>query len=66
VGLANASSLADVDVPAAQASLEALTRAARLAALDPADAVAAGLDRRTFAQPRGRGGRPRRMPREKA
>jgi hypothetical protein len=59
VGLANASSLAGLDVVAARASLEALIRAARLAALDPADAVAAGLDRRTFAQPPGRGARSR-------
>jgi hypothetical protein len=63
VGLANASSLGGLDVPAARASLETLTRAARLAALDPADAVAAGLDRRTFAQPTGRRARTRRLPR---
>ena len=50
-----------LDVPAARASLEAIARAARLAAMDPSDAVAAGLDRRTFAQPPGRGARPRRM-----
>ena len=37
-----------------------------LAALDPGDAVAAGLDRRTFAQPPGRGARPRRLPRDGA
>ena len=61
VGIANASSLAGLDVPAARASLEAIARAARLAAMDPADAVAAGLDRRTFAQPPGRGARPRRL-----
>jgi len=59
VGLSNASSLASLDVAAARASLEAIARAARLAALDPADAVAAGLDRRTFAQPPGRGARPK-------
>ena len=61
VGIANASSLAGLDVPAARASLEAIVRAARLAAMEPEDAVAAGLDRRTFAQPPGRGARPRRM-----
>jgi hypothetical protein len=59
VGLANASSLAKLDVPAARAALDAISRAARLAALDPEAAVAAGLDRRTFAQPPGRGARPR-------
>jgi hypothetical protein len=59
VGLANASSLAHLDASSARSSLDALARAARLAALDPADAVAAGLDRRTFAQPPGRGERPR-------
>ena len=36
VGLANASSLAGLDVPAARASLEAIVRAAGLAAMDPA------------------------------
>lgn len=61
VGLANASSLAGLEEPAARASLEALARAAALAALEPDDAVAAGLDRRTFAQPPGRGARARRM-----
>jgi hypothetical protein len=59
IGLANASSLATLDVRAAKASLDAISRAARLAALDPEAAVAAGLDRRTFAQPPGRGARPR-------
>ena len=59
VGLANTSSLARLDVAAARASLEALARAARLAALDPGDAVAAGLDRRTFAQALERGAGPR-------
>jgi hypothetical protein len=63
VGLANASSLAGVDDATARASLEALARAARLAALEPDEALAAGLDRRTFAQPPGRGARPRRLPR---
>jgi len=62
VGLANASPLDDLDESSARASLEALAAAARLAALEPDDAVAAGLDRRTFAQPPGRGARPRRLP----
>ncbi len=61
VGLANASSLADLDARAAQVALGALVRAAGLASLDPTEAVAAGLDRRTFGQPPGRGARPRRM-----
>jgi hypothetical protein len=59
VGLANASPLGDVDEADAIAALESLVRAARLAGLPPEEAIAAGLDRRTFGQPPERGARPR-------
>jgi hypothetical protein len=48
VGLANAASLADLSPADARRALDALARAARFATLPPAEAVAAGLDRRTF------------------
>ena len=63
VGLANASSLGSVDPSAARGALVALGRAARFAAMEPDDAIAAGLDRRTFAQPAGRGARRGGLPR---
>lgn len=55
VGLANASPLGAVSVEEASSALAALARAAAYAAMSPEDAIAAGLDRRTFAQPAGRG-----------
>jgi hypothetical protein len=55
VGLANASPLGGLSEAEASAALHALGRAARLAAMTPEDAIEAGLDRRTFAQPPGRG-----------
>jgi hypothetical protein len=57
VGLANASSLGGLSIEDAAAALAALGRAAMLAAMEPEEAIAAGLDRRTFAQPPGRGAR---------
>jgi hypothetical protein len=63
VGLANASALGSVTPEAARAALAALGRAARFAAMEPDDAIAAGLDRRTFAQPPGRGARRGGLPR---
>ncbi|MEO5965748.1 MAG: hypothetical protein ABIR11_09810, partial [Candidatus Limnocylindrales bacterium] len=63
VGLANASSLADLHVDDALGAIAALARAARLAAMEPGDAIAAGLDRRTFAQPPRRGARRGGVPR---
>ncbi|HYO42128.1 MAG TPA: hypothetical protein VES19_02915 [Candidatus Limnocylindrales bacterium] len=48
VGLANASSLAGLSPVEARRALDALGRAAAFATLPPADAIAAGLDRRTF------------------
>jgi hypothetical protein len=61
VGLANSGSLAALSFEDAAEAAERLVRAAQLAAMDPEDAVAAGLDRRTFAQPPGRGARPRTL-----
>ena len=63
VGLANASSLGDLAPEAARRALDGLTRAARLAALEPEEAIAAGLDPRTFAQGPGRGARRGGLPR---
>ncbi len=63
VGLANASPLGSIEPSAARAALAALGRAARFAAMEPDDAIAAGLDRRTFAQPPGRGARRGGLPR---
>ena len=48
VGLANASSLAHLPPEGARRALDALGRATALSAMAPADAVAAGLDKRTF------------------
>jgi hypothetical protein len=48
VGLSNASSLADLAPDAARQALDALARATSFAAMPAADAVAAGLDKRTF------------------
>ncbi|HEY3336274.1 MAG TPA: hypothetical protein VGK16_13660 [Candidatus Limnocylindrales bacterium] len=59
VGLANASPLGGLDPELARGALVALGRAARFAAMDPDAAIADGLDRRTFAQPPGRGARRR-------
>jgi hypothetical protein len=59
VGLANASPLGGLSVEDATRALASLARAARLASMTPEEAIAAGLDRRTFAQPPGRGERPR-------
>lgn len=47
VGLANASSLADLTPQTARRTLDALARAAALASMPVADAITAGLDRRT-------------------
>lgn len=65
VGLTNAGSLAGLTPAAATAKLATLARAAHLAVLSPRDAVAAGLDPRTYSrslarpdQPRPRRGRP--------
>ena len=63
VGLANASFLGSLEPSAARAALAALSRAARFAAMEPDEAIAAGLDRRTFAQPGGRGARRGGLPR---
>jgi len=63
VGLANASPLGSVEPAAVRAALAALGRAARFAAMEPDEAIAAGLDRRTFAQPSGRGARRGGLPR---
>jgi hypothetical protein len=59
VGLANASPLGGHDEAEATAAAAALARAARLASMDPKEAIAAGLDRRTFGQPPERHARPR-------
>lgn len=48
VGLANSTSLRGLPPAEAFAALQALGRAARLAAMTPEDAIAAGLDPRTF------------------
>ena len=56
VGLANARALSHVGPEAARALVAQLGRAARLAAMPPEDAVKAGLDPRTFAQPADRRG----------
>jgi hypothetical protein len=63
VGLANASPLAGLGAGAAATALRALSRAARLAAMTPGEAIAAGLDERTFRQPRGRGAKRGGLPR---
>ena len=57
VGLANASPLGGLTADQARTALAALGRAARFAEMTPEEAIAAGLDRRTFAQPPGRGAR---------
>jgi methionine synthase II (cobalamin-independent) len=59
VGLANASSLEPFTPAAAQAALQILAQAARVAELAPADAVAEGLDPRTFPTGHGRSRRGR-------
>ncbi len=59
VGLANASSLHLLTPVAAQEALATLARAARLAVMAPADAVAEGLDPRSFATGHGRANRRR-------
>jgi hypothetical protein len=51
VGLANAGSLRAVGLEAAVAVVHALGRAARLAAMPSGEAIAAGLDPRTFNRP---------------
>jgi len=48
VGLANASSLEGLAPADARLALDALGRAAALSAMSPADAIAAGLDKRTY------------------
>jgi len=63
VGLANASPLGGLTAADARAALAALTRAAALASMEPEAAIEAGLDRRTFAQPPGRGARRGGLPR---
>jgi hypothetical protein len=63
VGLANAVPLGGLSSHEAAAALTGLARAARFAAMEPEEAIAAGLDRRTFAQPPGRGARRKGMPR---
>jgi hypothetical protein len=59
VGLANAGSLADLSPEEATAQLARLARAARLAVMSPRQAVAAGLDPRTFSRSLARPGQPR-------
>jgi hypothetical protein len=54
VGLANGPSLGGLTPDAALRAIRRLGRAAELASMAPDDAIAAGLDRRTFAQPPGR------------
>ncbi len=51
VGLANATPLRDLARDEAFAAIRALGRAASLAAMTPEDAIAAGLDPRTFGNP---------------
>jgi hypothetical protein len=63
VGLTNAASLADLEPAGAARALSDLARAARLAAMDPDEAIAAGLDERTFRQPAGRGAKRGGLPR---
>ena len=63
VGLANASSLAELEPAAAARALEDLARAARFAVMEPEAAIAAGLDVRTFRQPAGRGAKRGGLPR---
>lgn len=58
VGLANARPLRSLSPARAHALVREVGRGARLAAMSPQDAIAAGLDPRTFAQPASR--RPRR------
>jgi hypothetical protein len=62
VGLANASSLGGLRPSDARRALDALARAAELAALSPADAVAAGLDTRIFTSDPYVAGLPRATP----
>jgi hypothetical protein len=59
VGLANATSLHTLTLDAAREALATLARAARLGAMAPTDAVAEGLDPRTFATGHGRANRRR-------
>jgi len=59
VGLANASPLHLLTPAAAQQALATLARAARLAVMEPTDAVAEGLDPRTFPTGHGRASRRR-------
>ncbi len=63
VGLANATSLGDQAPAEAELALAQLARAARLAAMEPDEAIAAGLDQRTFRQPAGRGAKRGGLPR---
>ena len=63
VGLTNGVSLGNLAPESATRALEELARAARLAAMEPDDAIAAGLDVRTFRQPAGRGARRGGLPR---
>ncbi|HEX5829038.1 MAG TPA: hypothetical protein VFY23_16045 [Candidatus Limnocylindrales bacterium] len=63
VGLANASPLGGLAPESAAAAMAALARAAAFAEMEPQEAIEAGLDRRTFAQPRGRGARRGGLPR---
>ena len=51
VGLANGTPLGDLDPPAVRRAIDALVRATRLAPLPPDEAVAEGLDERTFRNP---------------
>jgi hypothetical protein len=63
VGLANASPLDRLAPAEAGRVLEGLARGARLAGLGPDEAIAEGLDPRTFSQGRGRGARRGGLPR---
>jgi hypothetical protein len=60
VGLANASPLESMTTAEAGEAIAAVARAARLAGLEPAQAVADGLDPRTYPQGHGRRNRRRR------
>lgn len=62
VGLANASPLREVSPATAHALVREVGRGARLAAMDPKDAIKAGLDPRTFSQPPSRTGGARPAP----
>ena len=63
VGLANAVALGALSPEDASAAARELARAARLAALGPDEAIAEGLDERTFRQPAGRGAKRGGLPR---